>query len=383
VGESGCGKTVLCKSMLHLLCNRGTVKTGQALLDDVDLLTRNEKEMEQLRGKEVAMIFQDPMTSLNPSVSIGKQIEEVLFLHEKVTKLQGRKRVLELLDLVGIPLPEKRFYQMPYEFSGGMRQRVAIAIALAGNPKVLLADEPTTALDGETQTQILQLLKEIQKKTGVAIIFITHDLSLVETFADRVVVMLGGEIVEEGTVKALFENPHHEYTKRLMRYVNYGKGKEHTHGKHIHEEQSHDEKHRRQEQSHDENQLGREPFCGEKYRCQKAVQSTEAHNSGREKLLEVRNVSMDFKLDRHTTVKVLDELQLNICRGEIVGLIGPSGCGKSTLAKCMMNIYRPTGGEILYYGKNKQIIFQDSMSALNPRMTVEEIIAEPFRIQKS
>lgn len=341
VGESGSGKTVLCKSMLHLLCNRGRIKTGKVTLAEQSLMELNEKEMTYVRGKDISMVFQDPVNALNPCLSVGNQILEVVLFHEGTSKEEGYKRVRELLSLTGIDHPEKRFHQRPYELSGGMQQRVAIAIALAANPKVLLADEPTTALDIKTKLEILKLIKNISQKTQLSVIFITHELSLLEGFADHVVVMMGGRILEQGSVKELFQNPVTDYTKRLISYANYGKGTEHVHGNNPETSAPH-----------------REPF------------------------VFVNNISIDFRLDKRTQKSVLQNFSMEINKGEILGLVGPSGCGKSTLAKCIMGIYKPLDGEIVYKGKNKQMIFQNSASAFNPRMTVRQIIAEPLEIHK-
>lgn len=433
VGESGSGKTVLCKTILKLLSKKAKIEQGEIWLEDKNLLELSEKKMEMVRGKDISMVFQDPMTSLNPTISIGKQIMEAVLLHEKVSKQEAKKRTLDLLQLVGIEQPEKRFFQHPHHFSGGMRQRVAIAIALACQPKLLLADEPTTALDQKTQQQIIVLLKNIQVKTGVSIIFITHDLSLVETIADRVAVMYCGEIVEENTVARIFATPRHEYTRKLLGYVNYGKGKSHTHGKiHFH----HGIAHTHAIESTKHTQVTHTPST--------FIQGTEVTNSSftasiqetknthssstaltqktknthsfsvvsiqekqiehrhsvvledlggnkieiekeaEKKQLEINHLSKYFKLDRHTKTEVLKDVSMDIYSGEIVGIVGASGCGKSTLAKCIMEIYKPDGGEIIYYGDNtkKQMIFQDSASALNPRMTLEEIIAEPLKIKR-
>lgn len=436
VGESGSGKTVLCKTILKLLSKKAKIEQGEIWLEDKNLLELSEKKMEMVRGKDISMVFQDPMTSLNPTISIGKQIMEAVLLHEKVSKQEAKKRTLDLLQLVGIEQPEKRFFQHPHHFSGGMRQRVAIAIALACQPKLLLADEPTTALDQKTQQQIIVLLKNIQVKTGVSIIFITHDLSLVETIADRVAVMYCGEIVEENTVARIFATPRHEYTRKLLGYVNYGKGKSHTHGKiHFHHGIAHTHaiestKHTQVTQTPSTfiqgTEVANSSFTASIQETKNTHSSStaltqktknthsfsvvsiqekqiehrhsvvledlggnkiEIEKEAEKKQLEINHLSKYFKLDRHTKTEVLKDVSMDIYSGEIVGIVGASGCGKSTLAKCIMEIYKPDGGEIIYYGDNtkkykKQMIFQDSASALNPRMTLEEIIAEPLKIKR-
>ena len=216
VGESGSGKSVACKTIMRILSSNGYIKDGQILFDGKDLTKVSEKDMEKVRGKDIAMIFQDPMTSLNPTMTIGKQIMEPIIKHQGFSKEDARKRALELIELVGISDAEKRFKQYPHQFSGGMRQRIVIAISLACNPKVLIADEPTTALDVTIQAQILELIKDLQEKTGVAVIFITHDLGVVANMADRVAVMYAGKIIEYGTSDDIFYDPKHPYTWGLL-----------------------------------------------------------------------------------------------------------------------------------------------------------------------
>ena len=216
VGESGSGKSVACKTIMRILSSNGYIKDGQILFDGKDLTKISEKDMQKVRGKDIAMIFQDPMTSLNPTMTIGKQIMEPIIKHQGFSKEDARKRAIELIELVGISDAEKRFKQYPHQFSGGMRQRIVIAISLACNPKVLIADEPTTALDVTIQAQILELIKDLQEKTGVAVIFITHDLGVVANMADRVAVMYAGKIIEYGTSDDIFYDPKHPYTWGLL-----------------------------------------------------------------------------------------------------------------------------------------------------------------------
>ncbi|CEI71637.1 MULTISPECIES: ABC transporter ATP-binding protein [Romboutsia] len=216
VGESGSGKSVACKTIMRILSANGYIKDGEILFNGKDLTKLSEPEMEKLRGKDIAMIFQDPMTSLNPTMTIGKQIMEGIIKHQGLSKEEAKAKAIELIDLVGISEPEKRFKQYPHQFSGGMRQRIVIAISLACNPKVLIADEPTTALDVTIQAQILELMKALQEKTGAALIFITHDLGVVANMADRVAVMYAGKIIEHGTTNDIFYNPQHPYTWGLL-----------------------------------------------------------------------------------------------------------------------------------------------------------------------
>ncbi len=217
VGESGSGKSVTAKSVMKLLSNNAVVKEGSITFKGENILDKSERDMQSIRGKKIAMVFQDPMTSLDPTMKIGKQITEVIIKHEKASKEEANKRAEELLELVGIPNAKERMKQYPHQFSGGQRQRIVIAIALACNPDVLIADEPTTALDVTIQAQILELLKELQQKFQMAIIFITHDLGVVANVADRVAVMYAGKVVEVGTAEEVFYNPQHPYTWGLLR----------------------------------------------------------------------------------------------------------------------------------------------------------------------
>ncbi len=217
VGESGSGKSVTAKSVMKLLSNNAVVKEGSITFKGENILEKSESDMQSIRGKEIAMVFQDPMTSLDPTMKIGKQITEVIIKHEKASKEEANKRAEELLELVGIPNAKERMKQYPHQFSGGQRQRIVIAIALACNPDVLIADESTTALDVTIQAQILELLKELQQQFQMAIIFITHDLGVVANVADRVAVMYAGKVVEVGTAEEVFYNPQHPYTWGLLR----------------------------------------------------------------------------------------------------------------------------------------------------------------------
>ena len=216
VGESGCGKSATCKAIMRLLAKNATIEHGEVLLDGENLLTKTNREMRAIRGAEIAMIFQDPMTALDPTMKIGKQIAETVTLHRRVSRVQAKARAIELLGLVGIENPEKRYDQYPHEFSGGQRQRIVIAIALAADPTVLIADEPTTALDVTMQAQILDLMRDVQRHTGASIIFITHDLGVVANVADRVAVMYAGRIIEVGTADEVFYDPRHPYTWGLL-----------------------------------------------------------------------------------------------------------------------------------------------------------------------
>lgn len=344
-GESGCGKTALCRAVLMLHSRHAEIETGTIKLCGKDVAQMTEKELEQVRGRDASMIFQDPMSSLNPTLSIGRQIMEPILLHGKgkIQKAEAEKRAVELLRLVGIDHPEECFYQYPHHFSGGMRQRTAIAIALSANPKLLIADEPTTALDIDTQSKIMEILKKLCVGKERGILFVTHDLGLAESFADRIAVMKDGVILESGKTSEIFANPKHSYTKKLLSYAGYGKGGSHFHG---------------------------------------AVKEAEEPPDESIPLVRIENLTKVFELSKKRERVVLKDFQLSVKKGEILGIVGESGCGKSTLARCIMGIYPVTKGKI-HIAENcrKQMIFQDSASAFNPRMTIEQIIGEPLLIK--
>lgn len=217
VGESGCGKTVTASSIIKLLPQPPAFyKGGEILFEGEDIVKKSEKEMQKIRGQKISMVFQDPMTSLNPTMKVGKQITEGIMKHQNIPYSEAKKRAIEILDMVAVPEPEKRINQYPHEFSGGMRQRVMIAIAMVSNPKLLIADEPTTALDVTVQAQIMDLMKRLKDKFNTAIILITHDLGVVADMADNIIVMYAGQIVEEGNANDIFDNPIHPYTKKLL-----------------------------------------------------------------------------------------------------------------------------------------------------------------------
>ena len=444
VGESGCGKSALCKSIMKLLPPTARIKAGKIIVNGADITEYGEREMRKLRGRLFSMVFQDPMTSLNPTMSIGAQIAEAVKVHRpKITNKALHDRVVELMDLTGIDHVEERMKQHPYHFSGGMRQRSVMAIALAGNPEILFADEPTTALDVTIQAQILGMLRDVQKNLGTATVFVTHDLGVAARAADRVAVMYAGKIVEIGMVDEIFRDPRHPYTWGLMQALPaFSRGKEALHtipgmpptlinppkgdafacrNKYAlaidYEEEP--PMFRVSDTHYAATWLldGRAPkvtlpsgagegmqpdlilydhplareHSGAAYSCDAGE---------KEKiLLDVQHLTHVFLLHKKAAVKAVDDVSFQIRKGEIFGLVGESGSGKSTVARCIMNIYaQPAGSRILYKGINtcdpavfrknrrmlqtsRQIIFQDSNSSLNQRMKVCDIITEPLRIQ--
>jgi peptide/nickel transport system ATP-binding protein len=349
VGESGSGKSVTARAIMKLLSKRARVSDKTEILyGGRDMAHLSDREMRKLRGNRLTMIFQEPMSSLNPVYRIGTQLAEVLRLHQKMSKAEAAKRAVELLAEVQIPDPEARVQQYPHQLSGGQRQRVMIAMALANNPDVLIADEPTTALDVTVQAEILNLIKALKDKTGMAVILITHDLTVVRQFADHVYVMQHGLVREEGPTEAVFTNPKHPYTKRL---------------------------------------LGSEPK-GQANPLQGAPDT----------VLAGRDVRVTYTLRKggafrgtYHDLQAVDGLSLTLKRGETLGLVGESGSGKTTFGQALMRLNKLTEGEVEFLGnrldgldragmkpyrQRMQIVFQDPFSSLNPRMSVRQIIEE-------
>lgn len=358
VGESGSGKSVTARTIMRLLPSPPSyIKQGEVTFLGENLALKSEKEMESIRGRDIGMIFQDPMTSLNPTVRIGKQIAESLIKHQNLAKDQAKLHAIEMLKLVGIRDSEERFHQYPHEFSGGMRQRVMIAIALACQPTLLIADEPTTALDVTIQAQILNLMKDIQQRLGTSIILITHDLGVVAGMCDRVVVMKDGEIVETGTTEEIFERPKHPYTVKLLNAL---------------------------------------PRLDEKKK-KKRTPFSAFQNDPEKPLLNVKSLKQHFDMGKGNTVKAVDDISFFIRHGETLGLVGESGSGKSTTGRAILRLHEPTDGQVLYEGmsvnrltkkelktmrRHMQIIFQDPYSSLNPRLKVLDIIGQAIDIHK-
>ena len=364
VGESGCGKTALCRCIMGLHSQHAVIEDGFVFLEGRVLTKLTEREMESVRGKEVAMVFQDPMSALNPVFSVGNQITEALRVHKKMNRSMAREEAVKLLRQVGIEDAELRFSQYPHHFSGGMRQRVVIAIALACNPKLLIADEPTTSLDMAMQDKIMDLLQQVCCDGQRGFLFITHDLGLARKIADRIAVMKEGQIVETGLTEQVFQNPKHPYTKELLQLVAYGKGA----GNGAVETSC------RTWPAGVTSEMGKWERNSGRQSKSPAVQKSTS-------LVEIRNVTKSFSLGKHTGIEVLKDFNLTVRKGEILGIVGNSGCGKTTLARCMMGIYQPDQGKIVYSEPcRKQMIFQDSSSAFNPRMTLEQIIGEPLAI---
>ncbi|WP_399630626.1 dipeptide ABC transporter ATP-binding protein [Sporosarcina sp. SG10008] len=358
VGESGSGKSVTARSIMRLLPSPPSyLKDGEIEFQGEDLVQKTEKEMESIRGRDISMIFQDPMTSLNPIIQIGKQIAESLIKHQNLSKRDAKNRTIELLKLVGIRNSEDRFSQYPHEFSGGMRQRVMIAIALACRPTLLIADEPTTALDVTIQAQILNLMKDMQQRFGTSIILITHDLGVVAGMCDRVAVMKDGEIVETGTTEEIFDNPKHSYTKKLLNAL---------------------------------------PRLDEKKKPKRTPLRTIGIEKGKP-LLEVKSLKQHFDVGKGNIVKAVDDISFHIKPGETLGLVGESGSGKSTTGRAILRLHEPTDGDVLYQGmainrlsknemktmrRHMQMIFQDPYSSLNPRFKVLDIIGQALDIHR-
>lgn len=447
VGESGCGKSVLCKSIMKLLPNTTRINSGTIAVNGIDITRYREQDMRKLRGNYFSMVFQDPMTSLNPTISIGRQIGEAVKIHNPgMTKAEIYQKVLELMELVGIGQVKERYPLYPYSFSGGMRQRSVMAIGLASNPKLLFADEPTTALDVTVQAQILDLIREIQKNLGTAMILVSHDLGVVARAADRVAVMYAGKIVEIGKTEEIFYEPCHPYTWGLMKslpafskagrelYTIPGmpptllhppKGdafacrNEYALAIDYEEEppmfrvtDTHYaatwllDKHALRIDRPQTANISSVITCQEinqialDTRKEPSTATTSQKEPNHNSLLvDIQNLTHEFALSKKVKLRAVDNLSFQIHTGEVFGLVGESGSGKSTVARCLMNIYHPLGGKIFYKGINimdskqyqlnrkmlqtrRQIVFQDSTSSLNQRMKVSDIIAEPMVINR-
>jgi peptide/nickel transport system ATP-binding protein len=384
VGESGSGKSVCALSAMGLTRAQGARISGRIMFEDVDLLALPERRMRTLRGNELAMVFQDPLSSLHPLYRVGAQVVEGIRAHREVSRRAARERTIELLDLVGIPEPSRRVDAYPHELSGGMRQRVMIAMALANEPKLLIADEPTTALDVTVQAQILALLRRLREELGMALVLVTHDLGVVAEMADEIAVMQAGLIVERGTAEQVLAAPAHPYTQGLLRAAPTLER-------------------RSQNQRRDECQNVRDR---ERERGEEGEGKGEGEEDGSvvaaPPLLQVRDLVKRFPITRGVVfqrqvadVEAVAGISFELRRGEALGLVGETGCGKSTTARLIMRLLEPTGGEIRFEGhdiahlrgpalkaarREMQIVFQDPYSSLNPRKTAGSIVGEPFAI---
>ena len=377
VGESGSGKSVSSLSMMRLVEFGGGSLAGGKLIFNrgdkgkVDVAVSDQSEMRNIRGNEIGMIFQEPMTALNPVFTVERQLTEGLMVHKGFSKSEAKKRALELMTMAKIPEPKRRLKQFPHELSGGMRQRVVIAIALACKPKLLIADEPTTALDVTIQAEILALINRLKEETGAAVMFITHDMAVVAQMADRVVVMYQGKKVEEGTVHEIFNNPQHEYTKALLAAVP---------------------------------KLGE--MASKKYpEPMRLVGETKSKSlkpivGTNEPLLKVKNLVTRYPVKggvlRRTValVHAVEDVSFTLMKGKTLSLVGESGCGKSTVGRSLIRLVEPTSGNVNLDGqnilslnpkdmrearRNIQMVFQDPFASLNPQMMLVDQVAEPLR----
>ena len=389
VGESGSGKSVSSLAVMRLLNERQSKVTADSiLLENKEIYGLSEKEMADVRGKRISMIFQEPMTSLNPVYKCGFQVSEMFLQHENVSKKEAKERVISLFKQVMLPRPEAIYDSYPHELSGGQKQRVMIAMAIACNPQILIADEPTTALDVTVQLEILKLLRKLQAETGMGMIFITHDLSVVAEIADDVIVMHNGEILERGDVNQILNHPQHPYTQGLLacrppmdiRLKRLPIVKEFLDGQWV---------------------GGKEQILSE---LQITGEERKKHLEkiySKAPVLRVEGLQTWYPLRKgvfgrtYDYVKAVNEVNLEVYEGETLGLVGESGCGKTTLGRSILRLAEPTGGKVFFNGtdvtalkgddlrnfrKQAQIVFQDPYSSLNPRITVGDAIAEPMLV---
>ncbi len=430
VGESGCGKSVSQLSVMQLISTPGEIVDGEVIFDGRDLLKfeSNGPEMQSIRGAKIAMIFQEPMTSLNPVLTVNQQLTEMLRLHLGMDRETARAKSIELLSMVGIPSAQSRVDDYPHQFSGGMRQRVMIAMALSCNPRILIADEPTTALDVTTQAQLLELMKDIVKRFQASLVIVTHNLGVVARYAQRIYIMYAGRIVEAGTTKDIFGNPRHPYTIGLLKCI-----------------PRLDEEEGRKLvpiEGLPPNLINMPTTCAFLPRCSYRVErcfqepwppltnlhdqhyvscyvNTEEKTSGTTArftsiptgrqvepqqdnvILDVRDLKMYFPVTRGilrkkvADVKAVDGVTFKIRKGETLGLVGESGCGKTTIGRCVLKLYQPNSGEILFDGENisslpeskmrhirskMALIFQDPYSSLDPRKSAGSIVGDPLKI---
>ncbi len=419
VGESGSGKSVTSLSIMRLLAASAQIESGKIVLLGRDLVKLPEPAMRSLRGKDVSMIFQEPMTSLNPVYTVGSQVAEAIIVHQRASYREARERTIALFREVGIPNPQQRVDSYPHQMSGGQKQRVMIAMALSCNPQLLIADEPTTALDVTIQAQILKLLRQLRDQRGMSILFITHDLGVIAEIADEVLVMYRGEMVEQGPVLDIFANPQHPYTKgllacrprldskfrRLPTVEDFMEVKTINGEIEIREKQMSDERYReltaegRGAVLHPKSELAAMEHPWEE--TPRAADTT-AVAEGTRPLLEVVDLAVHFPVKKgifsraQDPIRAVDGVSFRIYRGQTLGLVGESGCGKTTTGRAILRLIEPTAGKILLddidvcslsgrelrrLRSRMQIVFQDPFGSLDPRMTIESAVTEPMAIQ--
>jgi len=436
VGESGCGKSVTSLSIMRLIPSPpGRIASGRVLFEGKDILRLPEDEMRSIRGNEISMIFQEPMTCLNPVFTCGYQVAEAVELHQELPWKEAFARAEGMLRMVSIPLPEKRAREYPHQLSGGMRQRVMIAMALSCRPKILIADEPTTALDVTIQAQILDLMRDLKEEFGTAIILVTHNLGVISEMAERVLVMYAGKVMEEASVEALFDSPKHPYTQGLLGCV----PKLHGHGRRLDTIEgvvpgllrmpsgcrfnprcplAADVCYKKEppmEEVGDGRRVACWLYAGEAAGEARAVSIAWPQGTGHEvtclssddgkkvPLITVRDVRKYFPVERGLFsrvtqyVKAVDGVSFTVHHGETLGIVGESGCGKTTLAKVILRLTEASGGEVFFEGQNvfdlsekgmrrmrreMQMVFQDPFASLDPRLTVGSIVGEPLEVHR-
>ena len=428
VGESGSGKSVTALSIMGLLPDAGTVKNGTIMFEGQDLLSLSENEMRHIRGGKIAMIFQDPMTALNPILTIGYQLTESLIIHKGMTEVQARTRAIELLNMVGIPEAASRLNQYTHQFSGGMRQRVMIAIGLSCGPQLLIADEPTTALDVTIQAQILELMKNLSRQLGISLVIITHNLGVVARYADRVLVMYAGQLVEQGIADAVFYQSRHMYTAGLLSSVprldNQSRGRL-TSIEGLPPDLSKPVSGcrfaprcpqrrdvctaqpvlKRTDAGSFSSCIRASDLADGKIAWQSpalASQTVPNKHTSDNCIIQVDNLTRHYDIRpglgrKAGTVKAVDGVSFSIGPGETLGLVGESGCGKSTLGRMLLRLEDSTAGRIEFEGRDithvghaqlrtlrrrLQVVFQDPYASLNPRKTIGNIISEPLEVHK-
>ncbi len=416
VGESGSGKSVTAFSLLRLLASNADVVGGSVLFRGRNMLEIPEPELRAIRGGEISMIFQEPMTSLNPVISVGRQVMEAVLLHERISKRAARERTIDLFQQVGMPDPEQRVDSYPHQLSGGQKQRVMIAMALSCNPSLLIADEPTTALDVTIQAQILDIMRRLRDQRQMAVLFITHDLGVIAEIADDVAVMYRGKVVEQGTVLDIFEKPQHPYTKGLLACRPHP-GSENRRLATVEDFMETVEVDGRievREKKVDDATLQRLAHTGRGrlLHPKPMIETMDADansvppdatfiDAGTEPLLHVRDLEVHFPIRRgfflRTVghVRAVDGVSFDVFRGQTLGLVGESGCGKTTAGRAILRLIEPTAGRVTYDGvdltalprrglrafrRRLQIIFQDPYGSLNPRTTVETALVVPMAI---